>query len=164
MRPSTDPDGVRPSEKNKPKLWLAMMPAVIVLVAVSGIVLRNTVEFGRVTSAIIPGNGAGSSNANRCVETYAVTLHNSEYYVREFGGIARPKDSPRELSTVIRGMARNVCSEPLQGVRIRIHASDDNGKTGSAWAPVGTLAPGQVRPFERAWIGRVTSYRLGEIR
>jgi hypothetical protein len=61
-------------------------------------------------------------------------------------------------------MASNRCGTPLNNVRIRIGVRDDKGRTGAAWATVGDLGAGQSKAFERAWMGRLTSYQVVEVR
>lgn len=152
-------------EKPKQNLWIATLPAIIVLTVVSGVVVRNFIQFRKV-AAVVSSNSAPSAANRNCVETYGITLHTSEFYVSELGapGPLRRKDAPPELSTVIRGTARNACGVPLKSVRIKINVRDDGGRRGSAWADVGAMAVGQIAAFERAWMGRVTSYEIVEVR
>jgi hypothetical protein len=96
------------------------------------------------------------------VETYGITLNTSESYVPEWtvGAPARSATSTPELSTVVRGMARNSCDENLKDVQIRFVVHDDGGRKGDGNFVFETLAVGEVKPFERAWMGRVTSYEI----
>jgi hypothetical protein len=150
----------------KGSLWVAALPGLAVLALATGFTAYQFGQFREASAAVVPGGGAPAAPKLDCVETYAITLHTSEFYVREGGAglVRRPKNAPPELSTVLRGMARNGCEKPLKNVRVRIRVKDDEGKRGDAWADVGTLAVGQGRPFERAWIGRVTSYEIVDIR
>ena len=124
-------------------------------------------QFNGVAQAITGNNGESRTARLDCVETYALTLHSSEFFVPENHGLVQPKrkdGGPTELSTVLRGMARNNCGEPLHNVRIHMKVADAAGKRGDGWASVGTLERGEVKPFERAWMGRVTTYEVTEIR
>lgn len=153
-----------PDEKPKPKLWLAVLPGVLTVALTAGFAVPKWLEMSRVTGVITSGAKAGSSqNLSKCVDVYSVTLKTSEFYVPE-NRIQPRKNAPRELSTVVTGMASNRCGEPLQSVRIRINVRDDRGGRGSAWAKVGDLGVGQAKPFERAWMARITSYEIGEVR
>jgi hypothetical protein len=120
--------------------------------------------MSRVAAVITSGAAAVSNrDLSKCVDVYSVTLKTSEFYVPENRFTFR-KNAPRELSTVLTGMASNRCGEPLRNVRIRINVRDEKGGRGSAWANVGDLPIGQAKPFERAWMARVTQYEIGEIR
>jgi hypothetical protein len=153
----------------RPGRWLALIPGAIVLAAVSGMAIRNVAVFREVAGTITQGGtqeNAARAEPGRCVETYGLESSYSENYVREGapGAFQPAKGAPREFSTVVRGMARNNCAERLNHVQVRLDVSDDKGGRGSAWAQVGPLAPGAGKAFERAWIGRLTSYRVAEIR
>jgi hypothetical protein len=157
-----EPDGEEP----KPRLWLAILPALFTLILTGGFVARQFGQMNKVSKVVTSGPRTPASGPIACVETYSVTMHTSEYYVREMSPIAarRAKDAPPELSTVLRGMARSACEKPLKNVRIRIKVRDDDGKRGDSWAEVGNLEPGQSKPFERAWMGRVSTYEIVEIK
>jgi hypothetical protein len=47
---------------------------------------------------------------------------------------------------------------------VKIKVKDENGRSGSAWIPVGLLEPGQTAPFKKAWMGRLESYEVAEAR
>jgi len=96
------------------------------------------------------------------VDTYGITLNVSDQYVPEWApGLpaANPNKSP-QVSTVLSGVARNGCQENLKNVRIRFEVHDDNGKRGAGTFLIESLPMGDVKPFERAWMGRVTSYEV----
>ena len=96
------------------------------------------------------------------MDTYGITLNLSDQYVPELApGIpaANPNKSP-EVSTLLSGVARNGCQENLANVRIRFEVHDDSGKKGEGTYLIESLPIGDVKPFERAWMGRVTSYEV----
>jgi hypothetical protein len=142
---------------------MAALPG-LVLVTVFGV--RAFVETGQASRAIsgaVSGNDASkSSKSLSCVETYSLTLTNSEYYVPE-GQEFSPRKTP-ELSTVIGGMVRNDCGEQLKSVTVHINVRDDSGKRGHGAVTVSGLNPGEAKPFSKAWMGRVTSYEIEKIR
>ncbi len=116
-----------------------------------------------VASRAVSGTDASKpSKSFACVETYGVTLANSEFYVRE-GQQFSPRGTP-EISTVLSGMVRNDCGELLKSVTIQIHVRDDAGKRGDGSVTVAGLNPGEAKLFSKAWMGRVTSYEIGKIR
>jgi len=96
------------------------------------------------------------------VETYGITLTNSEFYVPE-GQQFSPRQTPK-LSTVVSGMARNDCGELLKSVTIHIQVRDDAGKRGEGSVLIPDLGPGESKPFSKAWMGRVASYEIDKIR
>jgi hypothetical protein len=122
-------------------------------------------SLSRVAKTINPDSGGPRVDPNRpsCVETYGITLNLSEYYVREWA-VGAPATSPTkspELSTVLKGMARNGCGEDLKNVRIKFVVHDDTGRKGDGTYLIESIAAGEVKSFERAWMGRVTSYEVG---
>ncbi|HLJ50163.1 MAG TPA: hypothetical protein VKU01_29320 [Bryobacteraceae bacterium] len=144
--------------KRRFPLWVATLPAVLfMLFAMS--------QFSRVAGVVGPGSGGRPATSKRlgCVETYGISLDLSEYYVRDLGGgIPVPsKTQTPELSTVMRGMARNGCGEQLKNVRLRFVVHDDVGRKGEGTYLIDSMADGEVKSFERAWMGRVTSYEIG---
>ena len=151
-----------------PKLSLRSIRWLLALTLIAlagGFVAFQYMNMIRVAEAISPG-GTSAVNGRGCVETYGITLHTSWSHVREYSLLAprQGKNAPNEEATVLRGMARNGCGEPLRNVRVKINVRDASGSKGSGWADVGVLAIGQVRSFEKAWMGRVTSYEVVEIR
>lgn len=103
----------------------------------------------------------------KCIETFAITLHTSESSVREVSrGVpaVRKKGAANEFSSIIRGTVRNGCPDRQRGVRVRVNVFDEKGKRGSSWAKLGSMAAGQAKPFELAWVGRLTRYEIAEIR
>ncbi len=112
-----------------------------------------------VTSA--GSNAPAPSKTLTCVEAYSVTLNSSEYYVPE-GQQFVPRETP-QLSTVVSGMLRDNCGEPLKSVAVHINVHDDSGKAGSGVVTVEDLSPGEAKPFSKAWMGRVTSYEIEKI-
>lgn len=141
-------------------MWIATLPALLAVIAA-------TVSFSRVSKTINPNaDGPIDPSHPSCVETYGITLNSSEYYVREFAPAFGPKksDNTPELSTVLRGMARNNCGESLKNVRIRIVVRDESGQKGEGYHLIEEMADGEVKPFERAWMGRVTSYEIAAYR
>jgi hypothetical protein len=102
------------------------------------------------------------SNRASCVETYGITLTTSELYVREWS-LGAPANNPNkspELSTLLRGMAHNGCGENLKNVRIRFVVHDDDRRKGDGFYLIESMAIGESKSFERAWMGRVTSYEV----
>lgn len=124
--------------------------------------VNNVMQFSRVAGAISPSSGHSGSKRLDCVETYGVTLNTSDEYVPELmpGVPTNMEGKPRELSTVVRGVARNGCDANLTNVRIKFAVRDDNGKRGDGTFVIESLAIGEVKPFERAWMGRVASYDI----
>ena len=111
--------------------------------------------MGRASRAV-SGNGNDTpkpSKSLKCVEVYGVTLANSEYYVPE-GTFYRDPQKPVELSTVLSGMVRNDCGEPLRTVTIHINVRDDDRRRGDGSVSVSDLNPGEAKPFSKAWMGR----------
>ncbi len=96
------------------------------------------------------------------MDTYGITLNLSDQYVPEWAPgmpAVNPNKSP-EVSTRLTGVARNGCQENLTNVRIRFEVHDDSGKKGEGTYLIDSLPIGDVKPFERAWMGRVTSYEV----
>jgi hypothetical protein len=154
------------AQQNSRSVWPALIPAFLVLGIGAAMVHKQRSSFQAAEDAMAIEPQAPPSG-KKCVETYAITLHTSEYHVREVSpGVpaVRKKGAPRELSTVIRGTARNGCPHKQRGVRVRVNVFDEKGKRGSAWAKLGNMAIGQAKPFELAWMGRVTKYEIAEIR
>ncbi len=122
-------------------------------------------QLSHVAANINPAAGDSRRDSNRtsCVETYGITLSASEYYVREWtvGAPAiNPNNKSPELSTVLRGMARNNCGEALKNVHLRFVVQDDGRRKGDGFFLIDSLGVGEAKPFERAWMGRVTSYEV----
>jgi hypothetical protein len=121
----------------------------------------------RAAKAINPDSGftaADPKNKQACVETYGITLNLSEYYVREWQlgdpALQKRDDKTPELSTVLRGMARNGCGEDVKNVRIKMVVHDDAGKKGEGFYFIESMAVGEVKAFEKAWMGKVASYEV----
>jgi hypothetical protein len=143
------------TRKSALRPWLGALPALIMVTISAG---RALIQASRAIS------GSDTSKASKrleCVETYSVTLANSEYYVPE-GTWSRP--ATPQLATVVSGMVRNDCGEPLKTVTIHINVRDDNGRRGTGSVPISGLNPGEAKPFSKAWMGRITSYEIAEIR
>ena len=126
--------------------------------------INATLQFSHVARAIDPHSVDFPTQSSRplCVETYGIHLNASEYYVREWA-MGIPANNPNktpELSTVLSGMARNGCGENLKNVRIRFVVHDKEGRKGDGYYLIESLAIGEAKPFERAWMGRVTSYEV----
>jgi hypothetical protein len=159
-------DAAGPGE-SKPRLWIALIPGLLTIVLVAGAAIPRWLQFNRVSGVITSGSKTTSDAAPRgrleCVDVYALTLKGSEFYVPE-NTPWRTRNAPREMSTVVEGMASNRCGKPLKNVQVRIKVRDDKGRGGSGWAKVGDLGAGQAKAFERAWMGRVTSYEVAEVR
>ena len=138
-------------------LWAAALPALLLPL------------YFFVNASLHSSNASNSisdhpkpSKQLACVETYGITLNLSDQYVSELTpGIpaANTNKSP-EVSTVLTGTARNGCQENLTNIHIRFQVQDDSGKKGEGTYLIETLAIGEVKPFERASIGRVTSYEI----
>jgi hypothetical protein len=160
--------------KPAPKLWLAALPGLLVFAGAAGMFLYSSRQFSQAGAAITePAAGETSlvskpapSELMACIETYAVSMHTSESYVSEMNGFPRqrPKNAPAELSTVLRGMVRNNCGRPVRRLEIFIEVRDAEGRRGSGWTTVGSLDLGQAGTFERAWMGRVTEYKVTKAR
>jgi hypothetical protein len=123
--------------------------------------VNAAVRFSNVTG-VITGDHPSSSKRLTCVDTYGITLNLSDEYVPEFApGIpaVNPNKSP-QISTVLTGTARNGCQENLTNVRIRFEVRDESGKKGEGTYLIESLPVGDVKPFKRAWMGRVTSYEV----
>jgi hypothetical protein len=144
--------------KAKLPRWLAAVPGLLIAIIFAG---RAIVQMGQASRAVSGGNASKSSKAPTCVETYAITLSNSEYYVPEGQQFSPRKSS--EISTVINGMIRNDCGERLESVTVHINVRDDSGKRGNGSVTVTELNPGEVKSFSKAWMGRVTSYEIERI-
>ena len=144
---------------NKLPRWLAALPG---LVLVTIFAVRAFVQTGQASRAVSGSNDVlKPAKSLACVETYGVTLTNSEYYVPE-GQQFSPRETP-ELSTVVSGMVRNDCGELLKSVTIHINVRDAGGKPGNASVTVSELNSGEAKPFSKAWMGRVTSYEIAKI-
>ena len=162
------------AQKKSPNIWLAALPGLLVFAGAVGMFLYSSLQFSTVGAAITapapdePGAPPkpAPDELLGCVQTYGVTMHTSESYVRELGGFQRPrpKNAPAELSTVLRGMIRNNCGRPLKRVEVFIEVKDGEGRRGSGWTSAGNLAQGQAEPFEKAWMGRVTEYKVTKVR
>lgn len=158
-RPAPSVPGPSASKRRFP-LWIAGLPG---LIAVGILMINAAVQFGRVAGKINPNaTDSSKSPGTHCVETYGVTLRSSDLYVREspMGIPANAPNTTPEMSTVVRGMVHNGCGEDLRNVRIRFVVSDEAGKKGTGTYQIDSLAIGEAKPFERAWIGRVTSYEV----
>ena len=165
--------GVPPQQrKSSPSLWLAVVPGVLVFAGATGMFFYSSMQFSADGSAINASNETPleskpePSELLSCVEIYGVTMHSSESYVREMNGLPqkRPKNAPSEISTVLRGMIRNNCGRNLGRVEAQLEVRDDEGKLGRGWVAGGRLANGQAASFEKAWMGRVTSYKVLKVR
>lgn len=143
-------------------LWAAALPGLLIALFFAG---NAMLQFSRAAGSINPSSGDSRPKSNRasCVETYGITLSASEYYVREWS-LGMPATSANnktpELSTVLRGMARNDCGESLKNVRLRFVVHDEGGKKGDGSFLIENLAVGEAKSFERAWMGRVISYEI----
>ncbi|MGO9634495.1 MAG: hypothetical protein ACLPX1_11445 [Steroidobacteraceae bacterium] len=123
--------------------------------------VNAAVRFSNVTGTIT-GDHPNPSKRLTCVDTYGITLNLSDQYVPEWAPgmpAVNPNKSP-EVSTRLTGVARNGCQENLTNVRIRFEVHDDSGKKGEGTYLIDSLPIGDVKPFERAWMGRVTSYEV----
>ena len=143
---------------NKLPRWLAALPGLVVVTIFGG---RAFIQMGQASRAVSGGDTSKPAKSLTCVETYGVSLANSEYYVPE-GQRFSPRTTP-ETSTVLSGMVRNGCDELLKSVTIRIKVRDAEGKAGDGWVTVSDLNPGEAKPFSKAWMGRVASYEIGKI-
>ncbi|MEP7364300.1 MAG: FxLYD domain-containing protein [Acidobacteriota bacterium] len=162
------------ASKPTPNLWLAILPGILVFAGASGMFLYSSREFSSAGAAITAPDPKDEIAASKpspgemmsCIETYGVTMSTSESYVRESNGFpqSRPKNSTGELSTVLRGMIRNNCGRPLRRVEVFMEVRDADGNKGAGWAAVGHLEHGQAEPFERAWMGRITEYKVTKAR
>jgi len=135
-------------------MWLAALaPALLIL--------HSIVSFSRVSNKIKLDDHPAQSLS--CVETYAVTRNLSDQYVREgtFGTwLNNTGNRSPELATVVRGMARNNCGENLKSVRLKFVVRDDAGAKGDGFYLIDAISEGEVKTFERAWMGHVTSYEI----
>lgn len=155
--PFTPSDG----PKRRLPLWTAALPALLIPVFFAS---RAALQFSAAANAINPASSTHQKNSNLlpCVETYSVTLDSSQLYVPEWqvGMPAVSQNGTPQLSTVLRGMARNGCGENLKNVHLRFAVHDDKGQKGDGYISFDTLAIGEAKPFEKAWMGRVTSYEI----
>jgi len=153
------PDPIEPKESIRIPRWLAALPGLLL---VTFFAVRAMIQMGGASQAISGGNES-SKPSLACVSTYGITLTNSEYYVPEGHQFSPPPKTP-ELSTVVSGMVRNDCGEALKAVRIHLKVSDENGRKGEGSALVTGLNPGEAKPFDKAWMGRITSYEVDSIK
>ena len=151
------PKPQRPPSIRRFPAWIAALPAIFLTV-------NAAVQFSRISQKINPGSG--KQNVLSCVETYGITLDLSEYYVRDNGmGFPAPRrNETPELSTVVKGMARNNCGEEIKDLRLKFVVHDDAGRKGEGSFLLGRMVPGDIKPFERAWMGRVTFYNIEALR
>ena len=147
-----------PSPRRRLPAWTAAIPALLITV----FFVRNVFQFSGVAAAINPNSGSGHGKTLACVETYGITLNTSDEYVPELmpGVPADTQGKPREISTVVKGLARNGCEENLKNLTIKFAVRDDQGKRGNGTFLIDSLTMGEIKPFERAWMGRVTSYDI----
>lgn len=156
MTPSA-PDSNGPKTTKLPR-WLAAVPGLVIAIIFAG---RAFVQMGQASRAFSGDDTPRHSKSLSCVDAYAITLSNSEFYVPEGQQFAPRKST--EISTVINGMVRNDCGEPLKSVTIHIDVRDDAGKRGSGSVTISGLNSGEAKPFTKAWMGRVTSYEIVNI-
>jgi hypothetical protein len=152
------PDPIQPEKAKFPR-WLAVLPAFLLVTIFGG---RALVQTHNAAKAVTAQDPSSTMRTLSCVEVYGISLANSEYYVPE-GQQFLPRTTPR-ISTVLNGMVRNDCGEPLKSVTISISVLDDAGKRGDGYVTVSDLNPSVAKPFDRAWMGRVTQYEIGTIR
>jgi hypothetical protein len=119
-------------------------------------------QTGGAAKAVTAQDPSSAMKTLSCVEVYGINLANSEYYVPE-GQQFLPNTTPK-MSTVLNGMVRNDCGEPLKSVTIQISVRDDAGKRGDGYVTVSDLNSSETKPFDKAWMGRVTQYEIGKIR
>lgn len=166
------PDEQPRSRKSSPNLWLAVLPGVLVFAGATGMFFYSSMQFSTAGSALTAREEPSDepepepSELLACVEVYGVTMHASESYVSDAGGIPqRPaKNAPTEISTVLRGMVRNNCGRDLGRVEVQLEVRDGQGQRGGGWIAAGHLAVGQASSFEKAWMGRITSYKVMKVR
>jgi hypothetical protein len=150
--------GDSPRPKRPFPLWAAAVPGLLIAIFFS---VNAMLQFSRAAGTIAP-KPLREPDHLACVDTYAVTLNPSDQYVREWT-LGAPANSPNqspEVSTVVRGMARNDCGENLVNIRLRFVVHDDAGKKGEGVYLIEKLGVGEVKPFDRAWMGRVVSYEI----
>ena len=142
-----------PTSRRVP-LWAAALPLALPVYFFA----HAAIQFSNASGAI--GNHPDPSRRLTCVETYGITLNLSDQYVPEMApGIpAANRNKSPEVSTVLSGTARNGCPENLTNVRLRFEVHDESGKKGEGTYFIESLAMGEVKQFERAWMGRVTTY------
>ncbi len=138
--------------------WVAAVPGLVIATIFAG---RAFMQMGQASGAI-SGDTSRPLKSLSCVETYSITLSNSEYYVPEGQQFVARKTN--EISTVVAGMVRSDCGEPLKSVTIPINVGDDSGKRGAGSVTVSDLNPGEAKSFSKAWMGRITSYEIGDVR
>ena len=157
LTPQT-PDAPKASSASGFPRWLAAVPALIIVTIFAG---RAVVQMGMASRVINGDNGAKATQSMTCVETYGLNLANSEFYVPE-GQQFQPRKTI-QISTVLTGMVRNNCGEPLKSVSIHIKVRDDEGKRGDGWVTVSPLNSGEAKQFSKAWMGRISSYEIAKI-
>jgi len=150
-------------DSSRPKrfpMWVAALPGLLFMIVAM-------VSLVRASKAVNPaaGDPAVTPNKPACVDTYGITLNLSEYYVREWqlGDPVLPQrgdNKTPELSTVLRGMARNGCGEDVKNVRLKMVVHDDAGKKGEGFYFIEKMAAGEVTAFEKAWMGKVVTYEV----
>ena len=151
------PDSKEPKGGRLP-WWLGAVPGLLLAIFLA---FRAIVQMGHAAGAVSDHAAFKPSKSLACVEAYSVTLTSSEFYVPE-GQQFSPREKT-ELSTVVSGMLRNDCGEPLKSVTIHINVRDDDGKRGDGLVTVSDLSPGEAKPFSKAWMGRVTWYEIAKI-
>jgi hypothetical protein len=142
-------------------LWAAALPGLIIALFFMG---NAVLQFSRAAGAIKPvqADSGRTPKGASCVEIYAITLGDSDGYVREWSlgmPATKPSQTP-ERSTVLRGVARNGCGEELKNVRLRFVVHDEEGRKGDGNYLIENLQVGEAKNFERVWMGRVTSYDI----
>jgi hypothetical protein len=147
--------------KRRLPLWVAALPALLIPIF---LMVRATVQFSAAAKTFNPVSSDQQKSSNRlaCVETYGITLNSSQLNVPEWqvGIPANSGNSTPQLSTVLRGMARNGCDENLTEIRLHFVVHDDAGRKGEGFFLINSLSTGDAKPFEKAWMGRVASYEI----
>ena len=143
-------------------LYLAILPLLLPLF----FVVNAIAHFTRASAVVAasPNPPDRRPPGNLCVETYGITLSGSHEYVPQQGALPIPvkvdPNKPREFATILRGTARNTCSDAQQNVALHITIKGEAGATGATNLELGDMPPGIARSFEHAWMGKVMSWEI----
>ena len=142
-------------------LYLAALPLILPLFFIAGAVTQMRQASGATRAT---PEDAAAAKSQSCVETFGVTLENSHEYLSRADILPfAERDHPRKanpLSTVVKGMVRTTCGEPLKDVVLHIKVKIEANGAGETDHEIPELKPGVPQEFERAWTGQVTSWEI----
>jgi hypothetical protein len=127
-------------------VW-ALLPALLVLAGASAFMMKQSGLLGA-AAAQEEKAAPALTKFKGCLEVYSLDAN----------------QKAREESTVVRGMIRNACTQTVKSLKILIQVEDENGNAAKAWTAVTKLDVGQAKPFEKAWTGKLATYRVVEVR